>query len=210
MIVVNVRVRLRFHILAQFLNVEIFLLLLQLQLPGVLVLLVLVADDLLLRLGITSLLGHYLVIHKLEDLGLHVLLFLLNLLNPLVSVLQHQLLLQLVPIADVQQVHEVNDGGELDLHIAGNAVLLQDGFLRVMSSTHSHVSFAHLLHHRSEHLNHSKRIFSSHAIVNTIQRLLLLLRHNVKFNILQLLIHGCLKPVGILRDESPPKDKYLC
>lgn len=150
-----------------------------------------------------------LVIHELQDLGLHVLLLRLDLLHPLGSVLEQQLLLQLVPIRDVQPIHKVEDGGELHLYVVGNVVLLQDGLLRVTPNKHTNIGLTDLLHHRRKHLDHSECVISSHTVVDAIQSLLLLLCHHVALNLLQLLVHARLQPVGVLAGEKPkPKTHF--
>ena len=198
-LVADLRVRLRLHVVVQLLDVQLLLLLLQLQLPRILELLVLVAHELLLRL----------VVHELQNLAVHVRTVLRQVVHELIAILDRKLLLQLVPVCDVQQVAQIQNRRKLRRNLLRDLVALQNLLLPITTHRQSHVSLLYLLHHRREHLDHGKRVVTSHAVVDIVQRLLLLLSHNVGFNFQSLLLHAFLQPLNILRRSNQPYDDYL-
>lgn len=136
-------------------------------------------------------------------------LLLFHLLHPIITVLNQKLLLQLVPSANVQFINKVHNGGQFNLKIFGNLILLQNSLLHIKSSTYRYIGLFDLSGHRSNNLNHSKSVISSHTIVNVIKSFLLFLGHNIKFDFLKLLLHALLKPINILQRLIENHKKYL-
>lgn len=150
-----------------------------------------------------------LVINKLKNLRINMFLLFFHLLHPIITILNQKLLLQLVPTTNVQLVNKVHNGGQFNLKILRNLILLQNRFLYIKSSTHRYIGLFDLCSHRSNNFNHSKSIITSHTIVNVIESFLLFLSHNIKFDFLKLLLHAFLKPINILRRLIENQKKYL-
>ena len=114
-----------------------------------------------------------------------------------------KLLLQLVPVSNIQQIDQIQNGRQLSSHLLWNLFGLKNLFLQITltpttPSPSTYISLLNSLHHGGKDLDHSKRVLSSHSVVDVVQSLLLLLSLHVVLNLVKLFLHALLQPRNIL------------
>ena len=121
-----------------------------------------------------------------------------------------KLLLQLVPVSNIQQIDQIQNGRQFSSHLLGNLFGLKNLFLQIIippttPAPSTYISLLNSLHHGGKDLNHSKSVFSSHSVVDVVQSLLFLLSLHVVLDLMKLLLHTLLQPRNILHLRQNPE-----